>query len=100
MIQKLRSQTFLLNLECLDAPGQHDALVNEVEQAFGRLTPPSGDRTHWWELDLHGITAEGVTVEDALAKWKKFAHQRRKLDTIEGDGFITVYPPTDQIGAA
>lgn len=95
-----RLPAFLLNLKYLSADGQMDAFVNEVMETFGRLDPPAGDRTHRWELDLHGISADGATAEEAMANWKRLAHQTCKLDDTEDDGFITVHPPIKQIGAA
>lgn len=95
-----RLPSFLLNLECLSAEEQMDAFVNEVMETFGRFDPPEGDRTHRWELELHGISADGATEEEVMANWKRLAHQTCKLDGPEGDGFITVHPPIKQIGAA
>lgn len=102
MIEALHSRlpAFLLNLERLSAHGQMDAFVNEVMETFGRFDPPAGDRTHRWELDLHGISADGATEEEATANWKRLARQTCKLDGTEDDGFITAHPPIKQIGAA
>ena len=94
-----RRLAFLLNLERLSADGQLDAFVNEVMETFGRFDSPAGDRTHRWELDLHGISADGATEEEAMANWKRLARQTCKLDGTEDDGFITVYPPAKQTGA-
>lgn len=95
-----RLSAFLLNLECLSADGQMDAFVNEVMETFGRFDPPAGDRTHRWELYLHGISADGTTEEEAMANWKRLARQTCSLDGTEDDGFVTVYPPINQIGGA
>lgn len=83
---------FLLNLECLDADGQHDAFVTEVLRTFGRFDAPAGDRTHRWELDLRGICADGATAEEAIANWKRLAQRRGTTLDIEDDGFITIHP--------
>lgn len=94
-----RPRAFLVNLECLDAAGQHDAFVNEINETFGRFDPPAGDRSHLWEIELHGISAEGETDEAAMANWKRLARQIYLPDDIEDDGFITIHPPL-QRGAA
>lgn len=95
-----RFPAFLMNLECLDVQGQQDAFVNEVMETFGRFDPTAGDRTHQWEVELHGISANGATIEEAMSNWKRLARQACKLDGIEDDGFITVHPALKQIGAA
>lgn len=95
-----RLHAFLLNLECLDAHGQQDAFITETLKTFGCFAPPSGDRTHRWELELHGICADGATEEEAMANWKRLARQHCKLIDPEDDGFITVRPDLHQIGAA
>ncbi|MBT2130095.1 hypothetical protein [Aliiroseovarius lamellibrachiae] len=95
-----RLPAFLHNLECRDTSEQHDAFVNEVQETFGRFDPPSGDRSHRWELDLHAITADGATEEEAIANWKRLAGKLCQIEDIEDDGFITVHPAPDQLGAA
>lgn len=87
-----RPAAFLRNLEWLDAQAQHDAFLNEVMETFGRFDAPSGDRTHRWELDLHGVFADGATAEEAMANWKRLARQHFPAPDIEDDGFITVHP--------
>ncbi|QBR35730.1 hypothetical protein ETW23_05825 [Leisingera sp. NJS201] len=87
-----RLAAFLLNLERLDANGQHDAFVNEVLETFGRVDAPAGDRTHRWELDLQGICADGATAEEAIANWKRIARRHITPPDIEDDGFVTVHP--------
>jgi len=79
-----RLPAFLMNLECLSADGQMDVFVNEVMETFGRFDPPAGDRTHRWELDLHGISADGATEEEAIANWKRLARVEL-LDRITRD---------------
>lgn len=102
MMEALHSRlpAFLMNLECLDAQGQQDAFVNEAMETFGRFDAPAGDRSHRWELDLHGICADGATEEEAIANWKRLARQHCKLDSTEDDGFITVYPDLAKTGVA
>lgn len=94
-----RLPAFLMNLDCLSADGQMDAFANEVMETFGRFDPPAGDRTHRWELDLHGISADGASEEEAMANWKRLARQTCEPDGIEDDGFITLHPPLKKIGA-
>lgn len=74
---------FLINLECLDAHGQFDAFANEVIETFGRLTPPTGDRSHQWELDLYDVFAEGASEEEVIANWKRLAHAKWKRNRNE-----------------
>lgn len=93
-----RPLAFLDNLEHLDAHGQYDAFVNEVLETCGQFTPPRGDTSHCWQLCLHGICADGATDEEAMANWKRLA--RRAPEIIEADGFTTIHPPANQIGAA
>ncbi|AVO36618.1 hypothetical protein [Pukyongiella litopenaei] len=73
-----RLPAFLRNLDRLDASGQRDAVVNEVLETFGWMTPPAGDCTHQWELDLHGIAASGASEEEAIANWKRLARQHMR----------------------
>lgn len=94
-----RLPAFLTNLDHLCAEGQLDAFVNEVLETHGRLTPPAGDRSHRWDLELHGVCADGATEEEAIANWKRLARQHCEMDT-EDDGFVTVHPPLARIGAA
>ena len=74
-----RLHAFLLNLECLDAAGQRDALINECNEAKGHFIPPTRHLQHLWELDLHGIYATGPSEDDAIRTWKKTAHARMPL---------------------
>lgn len=85
MIEALHSHlpAFLMNLECLDAHGQYDAFANEVTETFGRLTPPTGDRSHQWELDLYDVFAEGSSEEEVIANWKRLAHAKWKRNRCE-----------------
>lgn len=86
-----RPRAFLLNLECLDATGQHDAFVNEVLETFGRYDAPSGDRSHLWEIELHGVTADGETDEAAQANWKRLA-SKIFLPEMQDDSVATMHP--------
>ncbi|MEX5515690.1 hypothetical protein [Pseudophaeobacter sp. 1A09344] len=92
-----RLPAFLQNLECLSADGQMDAFVNEVLETFGRFDPPAGDRTHRWELDLHGICADGATEEEAMANWKRLARQQRTSEDTDNAGLIAAHPATPQL---
>lgn len=97
-----RALAFLQNLENLSATGQHDAFINEVLESNGYFTAPKHDRSHLWELSLHGIAASGSNEEEAIANWKRLARKSFPTEEIEDDGFITVYPTREQIagGAA
>jgi hypothetical protein len=77
-----RRDRFRQNLDHLDAEGQFDAVLMEVRETFGRFDPPDHGRGIWWELELHGITAQGVTEEAAIAHWKKLADRL----AVEDDG--------------
>lgn len=93
-----RLAAFLQNLDHMSAEGQQDAFINEVIENFGSFTPPSGDRSHQWELQLHGITASGANEEEAIANWKRLAlKQHPPEEDIEDDGFITVHPTREQL---
>lgn len=70
-----RRDRFRANLDHLDAEGQFDAVLLEVQETFGRFDSPDQGRGIWWELDLHGITAQGASEEEAIAHWKKLAAQ-------------------------
>lgn len=83
---------FLANLGRLDANGQLDAFINEALETFGQFNAPAGDRNHRWELDLHGIAANGVTQEEAVANWKRLATRLCRAHDIEDDGFVTIHP--------
>lgn len=95
-----RLHAFLLNLECLDVAGQRDAVYSEVMETFGRFDPPAGDRSHRWDLDLHGVQGCGASEEEAIANWKRLARDECELDAAEDDGFITVRPDLRRKGAA
>ncbi len=88
-----RALTFLQNLDRLSATGQQDAFINEALESHGRFDAPSVDRSHLWELDLHGIFATGATEEEAIGNWKRLATTAMPDDQLEDDGFITVHPP-------
>ncbi|WP_206778545.1 hypothetical protein [Phaeobacter sp. S60] len=94
-----RPVAFLRNLACLDAGSLQDAFFNEALETFGRFDAPSGDRTHRWELDLHGVCADGASAEEAMANWKRLASQHFPAQDIEDDGFITVHPRMEQRAA-
>lgn len=91
-----RALTFLHNLDRLSVQGQQDAFVNEVLESNGCFTAPKHDRSHLWELCLHGINATGATEEEAIANWKRLAHKPRAQPPVEDDGFVTVHPPQPQ----
>lgn len=95
-----RRAIFIANLKNLDAAGQQDAFVAEVIETFGHLTPPAGDLSHRWELDLHGISADGATEEEAIANWKRQADRLYPEQDTEDDGFITVHPRPTANGVA
>ena len=82
-----RMHSFLINLECLDRAGQHDAVVAEVLETYGLFRAPSGRRSHLWQLDLHGISATGASDEEAIANWKRLAHATAPLCTAQ-DGAV------------
>ena len=92
-----RAVVFLNNLDHLSATGQHDAFINEVLESHGRFDAPNGDRSHLWELELHGIAAEGTTDEEAIANWKRLARKSFPTEEIEDDAFITIHPPKHQL---
>ena len=93
----IRLPAFLMNLDCLSAEGQVDAFVNEVLETFGRFDPPAGDRSHRWELELHGICADGATEDEAVTNWKRLARKRCLHSKIAEVGFITDHLPINQI---
>ncbi len=64
---------FRTNLDHLDTEGQLDAVLAEVRATGGRFDPPGTAGGVWWELELHGITAQGVSAETAVAHWKGLA---------------------------
>ena len=67
---------FLANLDRLDAGGQHDAIIGAVAENYGRFDAPDGERSPYWDLDLFGIPAEGVTEEAAIDFWKRAARTK------------------------
>ncbi len=68
-----RALAFLQNLDHLSAADQHDAFINEVLESNGYFTAPKHDRSHLWELSLHGVRATGSSEEEAIANWKRLA---------------------------
>lgn len=68
-----RARAFLQNLDYMSATELHDAFINEVLETFGRFDAPVSDTSHLWELELHGITANGDTAAGAIANWKRLA---------------------------
>ena len=95
-----RLAAFLHNLAFLDADGQRDAFMNEAMEAFGRFAAPAGDRSHRWELDLHGICADGATEEEAMANWKRLARQNCAPDGAQDDANVAALATVKQMGAA
>ncbi|MCG7520871.1 hypothetical protein [Ruegeria sp. Ofav3-42] len=70
---------FLLNLECLDTEGRKVAIENEVIATGGTyVAPPTGDTwaSHVMEIALHGVSAMGVSEEEAIRNWTKAAHRQ------------------------
>ncbi|MBB5515791.1 hypothetical protein FHS89_001811 [Rubricella aquisinus] len=68
-----RLPVFLANLDHLSAPGQFDAICNEVIESCGTFTQPNGEHSHLWELHLHDVSAVGGTEEEAIGNWKRLA---------------------------
>lgn len=83
LILHSRIGRFLINLECLDIAGRHDAVVAEVHETNGHFHAPSGRLSHLWDLRLHSITASGASVEEAIANWKRLAHAQNPLAKAE-----------------
>jgi hypothetical protein len=94
-----RALAFLDGLEHQSATTQHDAFINETLETHGRFDPPTGDRTHLWELELHGVSAEGLTEEEAIANWKRLAGYQFPIEEADADNFVTVYASPQQPAA-
>ena len=84
---------FLLKLDGLDVAGQIQAFIDEAIDNGGNYLSPGtkGQCSHLFEISLHNIFATGASDDEAIRNWKKVA--RAKMTPVEGDGFITVYPP-------
>ena len=76
-----RLPRFLLNLECLGPAGQREAIINECNEANGSFNAPAHNRSHLWELSLHGIYVTGASEEQAIQNWKKAAQYQVATDT-------------------
>ena len=76
-----RLPRFLLNLECLGPAGQREAVINECNEANGYFHAPARNRSHLWELRLHGIYVTGASEEQAIRNWKKAAQYQVATDT-------------------
>ena len=72
---------FLMNLECLGPAGQREAVINECNAANGSFHAPALNRSHLWELSLHGIYVTGASEEQAIRNWKKAAQYQVATDT-------------------
>jgi len=72
---------FLLNLECLGPAGQIEAIINECNEANGYFHAPVRNRSHFWELSLHGIYGTGASEEQAIRNWKKAAQYHVATNT-------------------
>ncbi|MFW2541506.1 hypothetical protein ACN2XU_02610 [Primorskyibacter sp. 2E107] len=92
LISDCRS-ALLLRLAPLTGTALRDAVLNEVMETGGTWIAPTatGASSHLFELSLHGVTAFGGSVDEAIHSWRKAA--TRALSEIEDDGFVTVHPP-------
>ncbi|WP_417257378.1 hypothetical protein [Celeribacter sp.] len=56
----------------LDANDQPDAFFNEVIETGGTYTTPDNETwkgSHLVEISLHGVSAFGMTEEEAISNW-------------------------------
>lgn len=76
-----RLRAFLLNLECLDLAARHDAFMNEAIETGGCCLPPQANTwsSHLFEIDLHGVTACGMTENEAIRNWTRAARAQVPL---------------------
>ena len=72
---------FLLNLECLGPAGQREAVINECNEANGSFHAPARNRSHLWELSLHGVYVTGASEGEAIRNLKKAAQYQVGTDT-------------------
>ena len=76
-----RLHCFLLNLECLGPAGQIEAVINECNESNGSFHAPAHNRSHRWELNLHGVYVTGASEGEAIRNWKKAAQYQVATDT-------------------
>lgn len=93
-----RFAAFVRGVELIDRDDPDtlkDAFMNEVIENGGTYAPPLDDFPSFFEISLHGITANGVSELTAIRNWRiaaTVALVNAGNDAVEDDGFITVHP--------
>lgn len=83
------TRQFLANLELMNANDRQTSFANAVIETGGTFPAHwGGDVPNLVTVQLYEVTGEGFDIDDAISDWTRrtYAH----LNTLEGDGFITV----------